>query len=125
MRQFGKALVLCALALLLMAKSSRAQSFSIKAGNTTDGDLRVSFTESGLKSEIGQAVGYTITGSAACAAGSGPVGTAFSLTVDSKGQTSAVVGVEEPLGCEGVAGKSLVYSGMQLCDTTNSLCQAF
>jgi hypothetical protein len=124
MRQPGKALVLCGAALLLMASSTRAQSLSIKAGVTLSGDLRVSFSESGLKSEVGQVVGYTITGSAACAAGAGPVGTALSLTVDSSGRASAVVAVEEPSGCES-AGKSVVYSGMQLCDATNSVCQAF
>ena len=124
MRQFRKALVLCGVALLLMASPPRAQSLSIRAHDDLEGDLRVNFTESGLKSEAGEAVGYTITGYAACAAGGDAVGTVFSLTVGSNGRSSAIVGVDEPLACEG-AGKSVVYSGMQLCDKTNSVCQAF
>jgi hypothetical protein len=107
-----------------MASSSRAQSLSIKAADDLEGDLRVNFSESGLKSEVGEAVGYTITGYAACAAGGGAVGTAFSLTVGSSGRTGAILGVGEPLVCDG-AGKSVLYSDMQLCDTTHSVCKAF
>jgi len=84
----------------------------------------VNFSESGLKSEVGEAVGYTITGFAACVAGGGAVGTAFSLTVERSGHTRAIVAVGEPLVCDG-AGKSVVYSDMQFCDTTHSVCQAF
>lgn len=126
MRQFAKVLVLCGVALLLMASSPRAQSLSVKGQVTLTGDLRVSLSESGLKNEVGEAIGYRITGYGACAASGGAVAveTVFSLTVSGSGHTSAVIGVEEPLACDG-AGKSVVYSDMQLCDTTHTVCKAF
>lgn len=124
MRQFAKVLVLCGVALLLMASSPWAQSLSVKGQVVLSGDLRVSLSESGLKGDVGRVVDYTITGYAACAAGGSAVGTVFSLTVSSNGHTSAVIGVEEAPACDG-AGKSVVYSDMQLCDTTHSVCKAF
>jgi hypothetical protein len=124
-RQFGKALVLCGLALLLVASSLRAQSLSISsAKNAADSDLRVNFSESGLKNQVGDTIGYRIAGEASCAAGRGEVGTEFSLTVGNSGHTRAIVPVEEPVVCEGT-GTSVVYSSMRLCDTTNRVCQAF
>ena len=125
MRRFGKTLVSCGVALLLMTSSPRAQSLSVRAKDAGDGDLQVRFSESGLKNEVGEVVGYTITGQAACAAGGGPVGTAFSLTVQNSGRTSAILPVEEPVACEGAPGKSVLYSDMLLCDTTHSVCKTF
>lgn len=132
MRRFGKTLLLCGVALLLMTSSARAQSlspsFSVRAKDGGDGDLRVGFSETGLKSEVGGLVFYTITGQAACAPAApdvSPVGTAFSLTVDTNGHTSAILPVEEPIACEGAGGKSVVYSNMQICDTTHGVCKDF
>lgn len=130
MRRFGKTLLLCGVALLLMTSSARAQSpspsFSVRAKDAGDGDLRVGFSETGLKSEVGGLVFYTITGQAACPAApvASPVGTAFSLTVDNSGHTSAILPVEEPSACEG-AGTSVVYSNMRLCDPTHGVCKDF